>query len=171
MQNPKTFFLLLLISVLFTLFICISSTYAEMNLPSDLMNFYSQNISHMTVSNSTILLFDSDETQFYYMYYNPTNETLNITTTFTCVSKNCPDKKTILMDYLANDTTEPSVKKAGGIFIRTNQTDLGKYIYNLTIAASNVEYKQSSIISIEILSPSFFKQFLHNLYETLFFWK
>ncbi len=149
-----------------------SAVHAEFNLPPDLLSFYSRNITRFAVSNDSLLLYDTnDQETFYYMYYNDLNRTLNMTISLQCVSTLCPDPHSILIDYLANDTTEPSVKKAAGVFIRTNQTALGTYVYNLSVIDSTAQYDESSLITIQVLSQSFFKQFLHNLWQTIVFWK
>ena len=141
------------------------------DIPGDVLKFYSQNISHMVLSNTSILLYNSDQTQIYYMYYNGLNETLNMTISVRCVGANCPPQRTTIIDYLQNDTTLPYVKKAAGIYFMTNQTPLGVYEYNISIADASLHHVESEEFSVHIISQSFWQQFFYNLAHLFVFWQ
>ncbi len=141
-----------------------SVAFADLALPEDLMNFYAKEISGLTLSNSSLLLFDkNDRYQFYYSAYNPTNHTQNSSTVVVCSGNWCPNLEEISFDYLHSDLTAPFVKKAGGVFVLTKDAPLGVYHYNLTIKDEFTGFSESQKFTIEIISTSLWKQFWYNV--------
>ncbi len=162
-QMRATFFVLMLSLILIT---GATLSFAELALPEDLLTFYSKEISGLTLSNSSLVLFDrNDRFQFYYSAYNPTNHTQNSTTIIGCATANCPSTEQISFDYLHNDLTAPFVKKAGGIFVSTHDAPLGVFYYNVTLVDEFTGFSESQQFSIEIISTSLWKQFWHNVFH------
>lgn len=160
-----------LIVVLIVLLSALSMfAFAEINVPESLTDFYNQDISNMVLSNSSFVLYNSDDRGlFYHMYYNPQNDTLNVTTTISCISKKCPAENKLVFDYMQNDETQPYVKKAVGVYILTNGSSLGDYQYELLVVDKEHTYSQKANFTITIISKSLWKQFWHNLFAVFGF--
>ena len=157
----------LLIVLFFLILVFSCFAYAEVSIPNELLTFYSHNISSLTLSNDSFILYDKDRTVFYYMYYNGINTTLNITTTISCTSSKCPQSKHILFDYLLSDETLPFVKKAAGIFILTNETELGNYDYTLNVSDISNNFSEQGHFTVSVISSSLWRQFWHNLFDMI----
>lgn len=152
-----------MIVVLFAM-LNLSAVFAQLQIPDELAEFYSNDVSTLTVSNASLLLYSEDDREIlYYLYYNPLNSTLNLTISIVCISSNCPENSQLMFDYMQNDETYPHVKKAAGIFVLTNGSDLGKYDYTLVVSDDNFNYSQNAQFSITVISSSFWTQFWHNL--------
>lgn len=152
----KNIFLCILLVVVF------STTAFAFELPADLMSFYNSNISNVTLSTHDVLLYDVDSTQFYIGFVNLDNISKNITLSINCVSKKCPNNGTLILDHIQTETMPSLAKKAAGIFVYTNQTNIGTYEYEVQYDDGDI---QKEYFSIQVISSNFWKQYWYNLLE------
>jgi hypothetical protein len=143
-----------------TIFVLVLATAFAINMPPDLLKFYNSPIGELTLSESSIILYDVDSIQFFIGVVNPTEIEKQMTLSINCVSLRCPTSSEITLDYLQNDSMQPFAKKVIGLFIYTNQTPLGTYDYTVTYDDGTI---QTQNFQLEVISESLWIQFWYNL--------
>ncbi|HLP79947.1 MAG TPA: hypothetical protein VK158_04895 [Acidobacteriota bacterium] len=125
------------------------------------LSFYSSNTSGLEISEKSFVMYDVDSYQLFYSLENLQNESKVVLMQLGCVSKKCPTA--IYVDTMPFDELPGRVKKAAGLFVVTNNTPLGVYEYELNVTDNLTKEMQSVRFEFEVISPHFWRQFVHNL--------
>jgi hypothetical protein len=137
-------------------------------LPEEVVNLFYQNNTELLLTKTEILLFETDNTNIYYSMPNYVERPLNLSFSAQCMSEQCP----LTFDSFWNDTINPNQKKVTALFIYSNHTAPGIYVYNLTaIDVETNQYYASQTFSVEVISRSLWKQFWYNFFDTIIFWR
>ena len=101
-----------------------------------------------------ILVYKNENTSVFYSITNIANQSRQILLNLTCA---CPDSLHVGID--TNHTLNASTRQLHRINISTNQAPLGVY------QAFLVKDNQTQVLTIKVISPHFFEQFLYELFH------